>query len=61
MLLPSLAVFLATPALADMMTLPVAVSPPLSASTPVAGDFQSFSIEFASFPDFAGTNLFEHA
>ncbi|KAL1981323.1 hypothetical protein VTN96DRAFT_2764 [Rasamsonia emersonii] len=54
MLLPPIAVLFATRALADTVTLPVAVSPPASASTPVPGDFQSFSIEFAFFPDFAG-------
>lgn len=39
---------------ADSISLPVLTSPSLSASGPIAGNFQSFSIEFAFWPDFAG-------
>jgi hypothetical protein len=35
-------------------SVPVLLSPPQSASTPIAGNFQSFSIEFAFWADFAG-------
>jgi hypothetical protein len=39
----------ATPAI-----IPLAYSPPQNASKPILESFVSFSIEFSSFPDFAG-------
>lgn len=41
--------------LADSISIPVSHSPSPSVSVPIAGNFQSFSIEFAFWADFGGT------
>jgi hypothetical protein len=35
--------------------IPLALAPPANASKPILDSFVSFSIEFSSFPDFAGS------
>ena len=43
--------------LADSISIPVSESPSPFVSVPIAGNFQSFSIEFAFWADFGGTYI----
>lgn len=43
--------------LADSISIPVSEFPSPSVSVPIAGNFQSFSIEFAFWADFGGTSF----
>jgi len=49
------AAFLAKPA--TCASIPLSLTPPENTSQPVLDSFVSFSIEFSSFPDFAGKSV----
>jgi hypothetical protein len=53
----AMATFLTVVRSTTAYTLPLSGSPPAEACDPIPKAFVSYSIEFSSFPEFAGTDL----